>query len=73
MPGFSDLNFGKTWKSRPPPSSHNSLHFELWTILIFGADSPQLFGTFPLRLLILLLKISYYDYVLYKRFISQFF
>ena len=34
------MNFGKTWKSGPPPSSHISLHLYLWIVdfCIFGAD-----------------------------------
>ena len=33
-PHFTHLNLRKTWKSNPPPSSQNSLHFELYTFYI---------------------------------------
>ena len=45
-PYFIHLNLGKNWKSRPPPSSQSSLHFELWTFW-FSALTPPPYGLFP--------------------------
>ena len=61
---FSHLNLRITLKSGPPPTSQNSLYFELWTFR-FSALTPtplldffHIFGTFLVLIASLSLKIS---------------
>ena len=68
-PDFSHLNLGKIWKSRPPPSSQNSLHFELWTFWFSTLTPPPPYGLFPnfVTFLIMTAPLSYVASIVVKR------
>ena len=45
---FQSFEFGKYLKIQtPPPSSQNSLHFELWTFWFSALTPPPPYGLFP--------------------------